>query len=112
MESVYKCRPFPQLLIFFLENQCDLQFKFNIHPEESVPAFTMDFHGPKKTTFELAGQEFPRITWYKQKGMRGLYVCLLFVVLTSATNGYDGSMMNGLQSLPQWESCKHSLSRK
>jgi len=59
-----------------------------------------------KATFELAGQEFPRVTWYKQKGMRGLYVCLLFVVLTSATNGYDGSMMNGLQSLTQWEDCQ------
>jgi len=35
--------------------------------------------------------------------MRGLYVCLMFVILTSATNGYDGSMMNGLQTLPQWK---------
>lgn len=25
------------------------------------------------------------------------------VVLTSATNGYDGSMMNGLQTLPAWQ---------
>ena len=25
-------------------------------------------------------------------------------LITSSTNGYDGSMMNGLQSLPQWES--------
>ena len=24
-------------------------------------------------------------------------------LITSSTNGYDGSMMNGLQSLPQWE---------
>lgn len=23
-------------------------------------------------------------------------------LITSSTNGYDGSMMNGLQSLPQW----------
>jgi len=35
--------------------------------------------------------------------MRGLYVCLMFVILTSATNGYDGSMMNGLQSLEEWK---------
>jgi hypothetical protein len=38
--------------------------------------------------------------------MRGLYICLMFAVLTSATNGYDGSMMNGLQALPQWLDCK------
>jgi len=66
----------------------------------------MDFQHTK-ATFEIAGQEFPRVTWYKQKGMRGLYLCLMFVVLTSATNGYDGSMMNGLQSLPAWKSYFH-----
>ncbi|KAI9931214.1 hypothetical protein MW887_010875 [Aspergillus wentii] len=27
----------------------------------------------------------------------------MFVVLTSATNGYDGSMMNGLQTLDYWQ---------
>ncbi|KAG9236873.1 MFS sugar transporter-like protein [Amylocarpus encephaloides] len=69
----------------------------------------MDFQHTKGT-FELAGQHFPRVTWYKQKGMRGLYVCLLFVVLTSATNGYDSSMMNGLQSLEQWRDYYNSPS--
>jgi sugar porter (SP) family MFS transporter len=42
--------------------------------------------------------------------MRGLYVRLMFVILTSATNGYDGSMMNGLQSLKQWQSSFHTPS--
>lgn len=41
--------------------------------------------------------------------MRGLYVALMFAVLTSATNGYDGSMMNGLQALDQWKECKSFL---
>ena len=26
------------------------------------------------------------------------------MLITSSTNGFDGSMMNGLQSLPQWQS--------
>ena len=26
-----------------------------------------------------------------------------FSLITASTNGYDGSMMNGLQSLTQWE---------
>ncbi|PGH15239.1 hypothetical protein AJ80_05592 [Polytolypa hystricis UAMH7299] len=56
-----------------------------------------------KSTFEVAGHEFPRITWYKEPGIRSLYVLLLFAVLTSATNGYDGSMMNGLYALDQWK---------
>ena len=36
-----------------------------------------------KTTFELAGREFPRVTWYTNPGMRRTYICLMFVVLTS-----------------------------
>ncbi|OJK04040.1 hypothetical protein ASPACDRAFT_22513 [Aspergillus aculeatus ATCC 16872] len=59
-------------------------------------------------TFELAGQHFPRVTWYKDPGMRKTYICLMFVVLTSATNGYDGSMMNGLQTLYYWKDYFHN----
>lgn len=29
---------------------------------------------------------------------------IVLLLITSSTNGYDGSMMNGLQSLPQWKS--------
>jgi len=35
--------------------------------------------------------------------MRGMYLTLMCAVLTSATNGYDGSMMNGLQALEEWQ---------
>jgi len=63
----------------------------------------MVFYTKSKPTFEVGGREFPRVTWWKEPGMRGLYVCLMFVILTSATNGYDGSMMNGLQALGQWK---------
>ncbi|KAK4617257.1 Lactose permease [Fulvia fulva] len=58
---------------------------------------------PTKGTFRLAGQEFPEVTWYKDAGLRKTYICLMFVVLTSATNGFDGSMVNGLQSLEPWQ---------
>ena len=54
--------------------------------------------------FTLAGRQFPAVTWYKDPALRRTYICLMFVVLTSATNGYDGSMMNGLQTLPYWQS--------
>lgn len=64
----------------------------------------MPFYTASKSTFEVGGREFPRITWYKDKNLRWMYVCLMFAVLTSATNGYDGSMMNGLQALDQWKS--------
>ncbi|MCJ1308864.1 hypothetical protein MMC25_002519 [Agyrium rufum] len=58
---------------------------------------------PTKGTFQLAGREFPAVTWYTNPGLRRTYIFLLFVVLTSATNGYDGSMVNGLQALTPWQ---------
>ena len=58
---------------------------------------------PTKGTFRLAGREFPKVTWYKDKGLRRYYLCLMLVVLTSATNGYDGSIVNALQSMPTWQ---------
>lgn len=63
---------------------------------------------PTKGTFRLAGREFPAVTWYKDPALRRTYICLMFVVLTSATNGYDGSMINGLQSLTYWQDCEYT----
>jgi len=63
---------------------------------------------PTKGTFRLAGREFPAVTWYSDPALRKTYICLMFVVLTSATNGYDGSMINGLQSLDYWQDCEYT----
>ncbi|KAK5938610.1 hypothetical protein PMZ80_008800 [Knufia obscura] len=56
-----------------------------------------------KDYFEVAGRQFPAVTWYKDPSLRKTYFCLMMVVLTAATNGYDGSMMNGLQTLDPWQ---------
>ncbi|EOD45692.1 putative hexose transporter protein [Neofusicoccum parvum UCRNP2] len=53
--------------------------------------------------FRLAGREYPAVTWWKEPQMRKTYICLMFVVLTSATNGFDGSMVNGLLALDQFK---------
>ncbi|KAF8185957.1 general substrate transporter [Pholiota molesta] len=43
--------------------------------------------------------------WYKNsRYWRSNFQTVFFRLVTSSTNGYDGSMMNGLQSLPQWQS--------
>lgn len=42
--------------------------------------------------------------WWKKKRLVLLNSCILLLLITSSTNGYDGSMMNGLQSLEQWRS--------
>lgn len=62
-----------------------------------------------KGHFRLAGREFPQVTWFTDPALRKTYICLMFVVLTSATNGYDGSMVNGLQSLNIWKECEFSF---
>ncbi|KZP22324.1 hypothetical protein FIBSPDRAFT_931132 [Athelia psychrophila] len=40
--------------------------------------------------------------WWRNSRLVALNACIGLVLLTSATSGYDGSMMNGLQSLSQW----------
>ncbi|KAJ5772002.1 hexose transporter protein [Penicillium odoratum] len=55
-----------------------------------------------KDTFELAGQQWPKVTWWKMKGMRFVYLTLWAAMITSATNGYDGSLMNGLEAMATW----------
>ncbi|KAJ8518835.1 hypothetical protein ONZ45_g4155 [Pleurotus djamor] len=44
----------------------------------------------------------PRRKWYNNKRIIALNGWIVLLLITSSTNGYDGSMMNGLQSLPQW----------
>ena len=43
---------------------------------------------------------------YKVPHLRKLNFVLLAALLTTATNGFDGSMMNGLQTLPLWQESK------
>ncbi|KAG9083020.1 hypothetical protein FS749_006366 [Ceratobasidium sp. UAMH 11750] len=40
--------------------------------------------------------------WWNHSGILALNSMLLFILLTSSTNGFDGSMMNGLQAVPNW----------
>lgn len=48
--------------------------------------------------------EFIRETrpWYRVSHLVYLNICVFVVTLTSTNNGYDGSMLNGLQSLTSW----------
>ncbi|CAM1509589.1 Fc.00g033280.m01.CDS01 [Cosmosporella sp. VM-42] len=40
--------------------------------------------------------------WFQQPHLLRLNLLLLIPLLSSSVSGYDGSLMNGLQSLPQW----------
>ncbi|TFK53754.1 general substrate transporter [Heliocybe sulcata] len=41
--------------------------------------------------------------WWKNRRLLALNAWIALMLITSTTNGYDGAMMNGLQSLTQWE---------
>ncbi|KAH8812495.1 general substrate transporter [Xylogone sp. PMI_703] len=45
--------------------------------------------------------------WYKYPHLRHLYAWLLVVLVVQATNGLDGSIMNGMQTLTYWQSYFH-----
>ncbi|KAF9071986.1 hexose transporter [Rhodocollybia butyracea] len=49
----------------------------------------------------------PRRKWYNNRRIIALNGWIVLLLITSSTNGYDGSMMNGLQSLPQWQNYFH-----
>ncbi|KIJ45398.1 hypothetical protein M422DRAFT_166811 [Sphaerobolus stellatus SS14] len=48
--------------------------------------------------------------WYKNRRLILLNFWITILLITSSTNGYDGSMMNGLQSIPQWRNAFHNPS--
>ncbi|KAJ7510997.1 hexose transporter [Mycena galericulata] len=50
----------------------------------------------------------PTRKWYNNRRLIALNGWILLLLITSSTNGYDGSMVNGLQSLTQWEEYFHT----
>ena len=61
------------------------------------------------TTAERIGAELAAVLpaenrgWWKHRHLRWLNFYVFCTMLLSAANGYDGSMMTGLQSLEQWQ---------
>ncbi|KAH7011271.1 general substrate transporter [Ilyonectria destructans] len=64
-------------------------------------------HQATSAETKAVGQELAAVLpdagpWYKQKHLVKLNFTILSMILFSSSNGYDGSMMNGLLALPQW----------
>lgn len=53
----------------------------------------------------VRGLEVPRVTWWKHKGLRTLYMMMPILFLGATVNGYDSSLLNGLQTLTPWQNC-------
>jgi hypothetical protein len=56
----------------------------------------------KTVGHELAAVLPTEKPWYKNTGLLKLNFCLFSLIQFSSANGYDGSMMNGLQIFPIW----------
>ncbi|KAH7350042.1 MFS transporter [Plectosphaerella cucumerina] len=66
---------------------------------------------PQLDTSPVAGDvdgllhlDVPRVTWYKHRGLRSLYLRMPILMLCATINGYDGSLLNGLQTIEEWRS--------
>ncbi|PSN65736.1 sugar transporter [Corynespora cassiicola Philippines] len=63
----------------------------------------------KSRSHAAVGEDLARVLpddntpWYRKGHLVLLNYYVLCMILLAAANGYDGSMMNGLQSLPQWD---------
>ncbi|KAF4958816.1 hypothetical protein FGADI_2160 [Fusarium gaditjirri] len=56
-----------------------------------------------KTVDQQLGSIMPfNKLWYRQPHLLRLNFVILSLVMFSSANGYDGSLMNGLQALPKW----------
>lgn len=54
---------------------------------------------------ELVAQD--NVPWFRKRNLRKLYLLFIGSVLCiETTSGYDASVVNGLQSVPRWVSCK------
>ena len=72
----------------------------NHQPEitKLVPALDPDLDNHSISEFTSHSQP-----WWKVKHLWYLNFCIFVVTLSSTNNGYDGSMLNGFQSLQTWE---------
>ncbi|KAL4943967.1 hypothetical protein BDV06DRAFT_234082 [Aspergillus oleicola] len=44
----------------------------------------------------------PKVSWWKSPQLRRLNFCIASLIFFSSSNGFDGSLVNGLQSLDSW----------
>ncbi|KAG1750805.1 hypothetical protein EDB19DRAFT_1629015 [Suillus lakei] len=59
---------------------------------------------PEHTIANFIHQE----SWWKNRGLLVLNICLILPLLSSALNGLDSSILNGLQILPGWQEYFHN----
>ena len=79
------------------------------HDDKMATAETHDAASSPPTEWDLH-KVLPQSgkPWYKQRHLLILNLMMVVPFLSSTTNGYDGSMLNGLQSMVQWRTSFHN----
>ncbi|KAL2840405.1 sugar transporter [Aspergillus pseudoustus] len=73
------------------------------------PTQSMEPSAPAGSDVHDAGVLFAedRRSWWKKPHLLQLNLMVFSCLLFSSANGYDGTLMNGLQALPPWQSFMH-----
>lgn len=50
--------------------------------------------------------EVPIVIWWRHAGLLRLYAMMPVLFLGATINGYDGSLLNGLQTMTPWQDCE------
>ncbi|KAJ5080920.1 hypothetical protein N7456_013630 [Penicillium angulare] len=68
-------------------------------------ASTDDTENPKRDITQIENMELhvPQVQWWKQSALRRLYMGMPVLMLAATINGYDGSLLNGLQTMDAWQ---------
>lgn len=66
----------------------------------------------KNETYTVPPATATEVGWWQQPYLRRLYFMMPFLFLGSTTLGYDGSVLNGLQTMTTWQDCKHRSNLK
>lgn len=69
---------------------------------DSKKTSTVAFQDEAITSLPMATE----VPWWKQPLLRRLYFMMTFLFLGSTTLGYDGSVLNGLQTMTSWQDCE------
>ncbi len=70
--------------------------------EKTEVAMATDDGKPRNDDVDLGSD----VSWWKQPYLRQLYFMMPLLFLGSTTLGYDGSLLNGLQTMDSWQDCK------
>lgn len=72
-------------------------------------ASTDDTENPKRDITQIENMELhvPQVQWWKQSALRRLYMGMPVLMLAATINGYDGSLLNGLQTMDAWQKCMY-----